>query len=649
MLVAADGTTTAPRAYQLTATHRVLRAIAGGDRRVLLLMATGTGKTFTALQIVHKLLGWWKAGEPARGRRVLYLADRDALVDQPHKKYFARAFAQDSTTRVQRRAVMGRDVYFATYQALDQGSDPDHGDLALFEAYPPDFFDLVIVDECHRGSASRDSAWRRILDRYAGAVQLGLTATPKQQDEIDTYAYFGAPVFEYSLRQGIEDGYLAPYRVRRAWLSTDVEGWRPDPGQLDRFGREIPDDLYLTADFERIVSLLTRTTAAARHLSKLLREQRHPRALVFCVDVEHAEQVRQALVAQNPDLVAGDPTWAVRITGEDGDTGRRLLEEVCDPESDSPVVVTTSRMLSTGVDVPDLTHVVLFRPVGSIVEFKQIIGRGTRLYPEKGKTSFEIVDYVDATRLFDDPDFDGPPMHVRVEEVDEAGVVVAVAVDAAPEGDPEEPTLKEPSNDYTAGGSGEVAGGGMTRKFLVDGVQVTLTAEAFHVPDTATGRLRLVEYADYVGDRVRRLVPDRGELQRRWARRDLRQALEAELRQEGINVAELEERTGRPGADAFDLLIQAAWQVPPQSRADRARAARQGLPTRGTDDRARRVLDALLDVYAEHGVDDMSDPLVLSVPPLAPLGTEVEIVGWFGGLDGYRHAVASLQADLYPA
>ncbi len=560
-------------------------------------MATGTGKTFTALQIVHKLLGWWKAAEPGRNHRVLYLADRDALVDHPQRKTFAPALRTGSTTRIQGQPVMGRDVYFATYQALDQGSAPDEVDVALFEAYPPDFFDLVIVDECHRGSAARDSAWRRILEWYSSAVQLGLTATPKQQDEIDTYAYFGEPVLSYSLRQGIEDGYLAPYRVRRTWLSTDVDGWRPEPGQLDRFGREVPDDLYLTPDFERVVSLLTRTTAAARHLSALLERARHPRALVFCVDVEHAEQFRQAMVEANPDRVAADPTWVVRITGVDGETGKRLLEELCDPESSSPVVVTTSRMLSTGVDVPDLTHVVLFRPVGSIVEFKQIVGRGTRLYPEKGKLSFEIVDYVDATRLFDDPGFDGPPIETRVEEVDETGTVVTLGVDR---GRVEGHVLPAPDEleDETAGDGGDDDPGHpeeppVDRKFVVDDVAVSLTAEGFRVADTATGQLRLVDYVQYVGERVRHLVTDVQELTLRWSDRRTRLQLLGELEAQGIDVKELQERTRTPDADGLDLLANAAWQVPGQTRRERADRAAERLDEIARDDRTRDVLVAL--------------------------------------------------------
>jgi type I restriction enzyme R subunit len=651
VLVDASGTTTTPRSYQLSAIHRVLRAVAGGERRVLLLMATGTGKTFTALQIVHKLLGWWKAAEAGRNHRVLYLADRDALVDHPQRKTFAPALRAGSTTRIQGQAVMGRDVYFATYQALDQGSVPGEVELALFEAYPRDFFDLVIVDECHRGSAARDSSWRRILDRYSGAVQLGLTATPKQHDEIDTYAYFGAPVFSYSLRQGIEDGYLAPYRVRRTWLSTDVEGWRPEPGQLDRFGREVPHDLYLTPDFERVVSLLTRTTAAARHLSALLAKLPHPRALVFCVDVEHAEQFRQAMVGENPDRVAADPTWVVRITGADGDTGKRLLEELCDPESGSPVVVTTSRMLSTGVDVPDLTHVVLFRPVGSIVEFKQIVGRGTRLYPEKGKHSFEIVDYVDATRLFDDPSFDGPAIETRVEEVNESGIVVALRVDdqGRPAGDGL-PALDELEDDTPADELTQpTEEPPVHRKFVVDDVEVTLTAEGFRVPDTATGQLRLVDYEQYVGERVRDLVEDVEELTRRWADRRARLELLRELRVQGVDVQEVEERMARHDADGLDLLAYAAWGVPVVTRQERAGRAWPRLDEVGQDERAREAVAALLASYVERGVHDLSDPLALSVPPLSALGSEVEIAGWFGGIAGYRQAVSELQQRLYGA
>ena len=350
---------------------------------------------------------------------MLYLADRDQLLSQPMRKDFTPAFGGELLNRVRGGVDTSREIYFATYQALAAGGDRD----SLFEAFRPDFFDLVIVDECHRGSAEENSAWRAVLDYFADAVQLGLTATPRS-DRVNSYEYFGNPVYRYTLRQGIEDGFLAPYRVRRVMLSPDAEGWEPAPGLLDRLGREVPEGVYSTRDFERVVSLLARTQLAARHLSGILRRDPTARCIVFCVDTEHADEMRRALVDENPDLVAADPEWVVRIVGIEGEK-ERLLGDFTDPDRMSPVVATTSRLLSTGVDVEDLKFVVLFRPVGSMVEFKQIIGRGTRLFPDKGKTSFEIIDYVGATVLFEDPAFDGYPTDITREVVDADGAVVA--------------------------------------------------------------------------------------------------------------------------------------------------------------------------------------------------------------------------------
>jgi len=449
------GDVVTPRYYQVIAINRVLTAIAQGKRRVLLLMATGTGKTFTAMQIVAKLRAYEQVVHPDRNFRVLYLADRDQLLTQPMQKDFGPAFGGDVLHRVKGKVDTSREIYFASYQALtgDNPDSPTDATQTLFEGFRPDFFDLVIVDECHRGSAAENSAWRAVLDYFSSAVQLGLTATPRD-DTVQSYDYFGNPVFKYSLRDGVADGYLAPYRVRRVVLSPDAEGWEPTEGELDRYGKAIPDGSYSTRDFERVVSLLARTKVAAHHLSGILRRDPTARAIVFCVDTEHANDMRQALIDENPDLVAADPEWVVRIVGIEGER-ERLLGDFTDPENDSPVVATTSRLLSTGVDVEDLKYVVIFRPVGSAIEFKQIIGRGTRLYPAKGKTSFEIIDYVGATSHFADPDFDGYPVDKIIhEDVDDTGEVVATDEDdqdgtEEPETGDDQPMVNEPEPPFT--------------------------------------------------------------------------------------------------------------------------------------------------------------------------------------------------------
>ena len=413
-----DGSVKRPRYYQAVAINRAVEAALSGRKRILLTMATGTGKTFVALQIVWKL--WQSTFADGRRPRVLYLADRNILVDQPIEREFRPVFGE-AIWKIKGEARSGREIYFALYQSL---ADTPNG-LGSFHDFPPDFFDLVIVDECHRGSARDQSSWRRVLEYFAPATQLGMTATPLRDDNVDTYDYFGKPIYEYSLARGIDDGFLAPYRVLRVGLSPDVRGWSPDPDQLDRFGREIPEGLYGTTDFERVVSLLERTRAAARHLTAHLRRtDRFAKTIVFCVDQEHAEQMRQALHDANEDLTRQYPHYVARIVSDEGDIGLGYLGDFVDPEARTPVIVTTSRLLSTGVDAPMVRNIVLFRPVGSMVEFKQIIGRGTRLFPDLDKLTFQIIDYTGATDLFADPDFDGRPESVERELMDEAGEIV---------------------------------------------------------------------------------------------------------------------------------------------------------------------------------------------------------------------------------
>lgn len=646
-----DGNVIQPRWYQTVAVHRVLRAIATEQQRVLLLMATGTGKTFTAMQIVAKLRAYHAATRSDRTYRVLFLADLDVLLKQPMSKDFRPAFGDDPVHRVKGGINTSREIYFASYQAMTGPGDVD----TLFGDYPSDFFDLVIVDECHRGSATQDSSWRRVLDHFAGAVQLGLTATPKRDAHIDSYAYFGAPVFEYSLRQGIEDGFLAPFRVRRVVLSPDAEGWTPEPSQLDRFGREIPDGLYSTRDFERVVSLLVRTELAATHLSVILRRDPTARAMVFCVDQQHAEDMRRALIAANPELVARDPEWVSRIVGSEPDKVR-LLEAFTDPESDSPVIATTSRLLSTGVDVEDLKLVVLFRPIGSMVEFKQIIGRGTRLYPAKGKTSFEIVDYVGATAKFDDPGFDGPPIRTSREEVDGTGEVTAEEEDGTQTAEPADAdTVAEPAPDFQPGDpkpAEQPPAPSEPTKLYIDTGEFHVVAEAVQVPDTTTGRLRLTEYGEHVKGVVRSMASSAGDFIARWARSPSRDEIVDELASRGIALADLPaDRATHADVDPLDVLLQVAWNVPARTRAERARRVRETHATEIAElsATAQQVLNTLLDRYAVHGIGDVTSTEVLSVPPIRSVGSPVEIAKEFGGTRGWHQQLDQLQAWLYSA
>lgn len=421
------------RYYQEVAVDRTVQAIVQGKRRLLLTMATGTGKTETAFQICWRLWNarWNRDGRPGKPR-ILYLADRNILVDDPKDKTFA-AFG-DARIKIEGgKAPKSREMYFAIYQAL-AGAE---GRPPLYREYPPDFFDLIIVDECHRGSAREDSSWREILEFFNPACQLGMTATPLREESRDTYRYFGGALYTYSLRDGIEDGFLAPYRVHRAFTPWDAAGWRPSKGEVDRFGREIPDEEYQTKDFERVIALRARTEAVARHLTAHLKKtDRFAKTIVFCVDQEHALEMRQALVNLNQDLVREHPNYVERVTADEGDIGRGHLSRFQDVESQTPVILTTSQLLTTGVDAPTCRNIVLVRVINSMTEFKQIIGRGTRVRDDYGKLYFTILDYTGAaTRLFADPDFDGEPVQATEEAIDDEGETLpGTEVEVEPEG-----------------------------------------------------------------------------------------------------------------------------------------------------------------------------------------------------------------------
>lgn len=634
-----DGSVKEPRYYQQVAINRTVEAILAGNNRLLLTMATGTGKTFVSMQIVWKL--WQSRWRISRKPRVLYLSDRNILIDQPIDNEYGPAFGDGPIWKLQGEAKAGREIYFALYQALaDSGADP----TGIFRQFDSDFFDLVVVDECHRGSARAASSWRAILDHFAPAVQLGMTATPKRDETADTYSYFGDPLYEYSLAQGIEDGFLAPYRVRRVVLSPDAHGWSPEPEQLDLFGREIPDGLYTTRDFERVVSLLTRTEAAARHLTDFMKStDRWAKTVIFCHDQEHADQMRRAMHNANSDLARQHPDYAVRIVSDEGTVGKAHLSNFADVERDMPVIATTSSLLSTGVDLPTVKNIVLFRPIGSMALFKQMIGRGTRIFEDEDKLSFNIIDYSAATRLFEDPDFDGPADEVDDDEIDDEGNVVD-----------DGPVVEQPEPDFDDGSGDEFVEPEdvePTRKFYVDDAEVWVAAEGLYQLDPETARLRLVEYRDWVADTVRVLYPAASDLRTRWSSRVGRQTVVEALAQRGIDVDELGHRTDLPEADTLDLLVHLAWNQPLATRAERARRVKnehgeffaEYLPE------AREVLELLLRKYSEHGVSQLDDLNVLQVPPLSGLGSPREIAARFGGVDDLRTAVQDLRELLYAA
>ena len=629
-----------PRYYQQIAIQRTIEEILGGRKRLLLTMATGTGKTVVAFQICWKLWSsrWNRTGE-YRKPRILFLADRNILVDDPKDKTFA-PFGDARHKIESGEPVHSREMYFSIYQALAE----DERREGLFRDYPPDFFDLVIVDECHRGSARNNSSWRAILDHFKPAFQLGMTATPLREDNRDTYEYFGNPIYQYSLRQGIEDGFLAPYRVHRVITSWDATGWRPSREELDRYGRSIPDEEYQTGDFERVISLRARTEAIARHLTDFLKKtDRFAKTIVFCVDQEHASEMRAALVRLNADLVAQHPDYVARVTADEGAIGRGHLSRFQDLEARTPVILTSSQMLTTGVDAPTCKNVVLARIVGSMSEFKQIIGRGTRLRDDYGKLWFNIIDYTgSATRLFADKTFDGDPALITEEEVDPEGAVTNTTVQAP---EPEAPNPPESEPGIIEPPSGE------PRKFYFDGGQVEVIAHLVHELDPNGRQLRVVKYTDYAAESVRSIAPSASELRRRWADADKRSEIIESLNERGINFPELIEQTGQPDADPFDLICHLAFNAPLRTRRERA----QRLTSERKDffdqygAEAQAILNELLEKYAEHGDAQFLLPDVLRVPPISTHGQPAEIIQIFGGPEKLRQAVTDLQGLLYGA
>jgi len=625
------------RYYAQIAVNRAMEAILKGQRRMLLTMATGTGKTAVAFQLCWKLWNarWNRTGEH-RKPRVLYLADRNILVDQPKDGIFA-AFGDARYKIESGEVVHSREMYFAIYQALAE----DERREGLFKAFTPDFFDLIIVDECHRGSARDDSAWRVILDHFESAYKLGMTATPLREDTRDTYLYFGNPLYQYSLRQGIEDGFLAPYRVHRVVTEWDAAGWRPSREELDRYGRAIPDDEYQTKDFERVIALRARTERIAEHLTEFLKKSdRYAKTIVFCVDQEHASEMRTALSNLNSDLVAQNPDYVCRVTANEGDIGRGHLSRFQDVDTKVPTILTTSQLLSTGVDAPTCKNVVLARVVGTMTEFKQIIGRGTRVRDDYGKLWFNIIDYTgSATQMFADKDFDGEPAKITEEELRENGETKVISetppqeIEVGPGGQITEP----PPEDH--------------RKFYFDGGHVEIAAHLVYDLDPNGKQLRVIRYTDYAAETVRTLCPTTRELRAQWADPTQRSEIIRRLAERGIAFDELAEAAKQPDADPFDLLCHLAFNAPLRTRRERAQQLRETRPDffKRYAPEARQILEDLLEKYAVYGDAQFVLPDVLKVPPISAHGQVGDIVRLFGGPDQLRNAVNELQEHLYAA
>jgi type I restriction enzyme R subunit len=617
-----DGSGKEPRYYQRVAVQRTVEAVAQGKRRILLTMATGTGKTYTAFQIIWRL---WKAGTV---KRVLFLADRNILVDQTLTNDFKPFGAV--MTKVQNRAIdKSYEVYLALYQAVS-GTDEERN---VYKQFSPDFFDLVVIDECHRGSAREKSAWRDILDWFEPAIQLGLTATPKETSDVSTLTYFGEPVYTYSLKDGIADGFLAPYKVVRVDLDRDLQGWRPTAGMKDDLGNDITDRVYNQRDMDRSLVLNQRTQlVAAKVCDYLLGTDRFGKTIVFCEDIDHASRMRSALINEVarrwPDERENVTRFVVQITG-DNDEGKRALDDFIHPEKRYPVIATTSKLLTTGVDAKTCKLIVLDQRIESMIEFKQIVGRGTRIHEESGKLWFTIMDFKKATEHFADPDFDGDPIVVFVSE--EGGFEVVAMESEADEAFDAAAEL----------GLEDLPG---AKKFVVSGVDVTVIAERVQYYG-ADGRLITESLKDYTREVVRGKFESLDAFLRRWTAAERKQTVLSELAEQGVLLEALSEQVGKD-LDPFDLVCHVAFDRPPLTRRERADGVRKRDVYARFEGKARAVLDALLDKYADEGVLP-EETGVLRTQPFDGLGTVVELVRLFGGKDGYRGVVREIEGALY--
>ncbi len=633
-----DGSGRKPRYYQEVAINRTIDAIAKAQNRMLLVMATGTGKTYTAFQIVYRL---WKAKVK---KRILFLADRNVLISQTKNNDF-RHFG-DKMTWVRNRQV---DKSYEIYLALYQGISGNETEANIYKQFTPDFFDLIVIDECHRGSASDDSAWREILAYFTNATHLGLTATPKETNEISNIEYFGDPIYTYSLKQGIDDGFLAPYRVVRVGLNIDLEGWRPTKGMLDKEGREIEDRIYNRKDFDRNIVIEERTDTVARKVTEFLKGAgRFSKTIVFCVDINHAERMRSALANHNADLVRENYKYIVQITG-DNEEGKRELDNFINVEEKYPVIATTSKLMSTGVDAQTCKVIVLDSNIQSMTEFKQIIGRGTRIREDFGKLYFTILDFRNVTDLFADVDFDGPP--IRVKEAGEEDDLSTVEVEEEEVKEPiidnvtgeevkiSKPTVRYPQNDQTS----------IVRerreKIFVNGVDVSvLVSREMHFDNE--GRPITVSLKDHTREIIKNHYASLNDFLNKWNHTDKKAAIVKEMEEQGILVNALQDSVNKE-LDLFDLICHVAYDQPPLTRKERAANVKKRNYFTKYGGQVKKVLEALLDKYADEGITTIESTEVLSIDPFTGFGTPPEIIRLFGSREKYVAAIKDLETQLY--
>ncbi|MEG2936520.1 MAG: DEAD/DEAH box helicase family protein [Clostridium sp.] len=629
-----------PRYYQRIAINRTVEAIAKGQDRVLLVMATGTGKTYTAFQIVYKL---FKSGMK---KRILYLADRNILVDQTIIGDFKPL--QENINKIKNRtADKSREIQFALYQSLTGETE----EKKLFKKYSKDYFDLIIIDECHRGSAKDDSAWREILDHFDSAAKVGLTATPKETKDISNIDYFGDAIFTYTLKQGIEDGFLAPYKVIRVGIDRDLEGYRPEKGKRDKFGEELEDRIYNKKDFDRTLILEKRTEVVARYVSDYLKknDKRMAKTIFFCTDIDHADRMRRALINENEDLYRENNKYVMKITGDD-EEGKAELENFITPSEKYPTLVTTSKLLTTGVDCKTCEFIVIDSEINSMIEFKQILGRGTRIREDYGKMYFTLIDFRDVSRLFADKDFDGDP--VRIKEVGTEDIPYE-------EDEPDDEVLpgEEEETDYDTFGDDNTGGTGFIndpfgdegegrKKYYVNDVAVMVINDRVQYYG-ADGKLITESLMNYTKKNLRKEFSTLDEFLRKWTEIEKKEELREHFEEEGIFLEDLVEEVGKE-MDIFDLVCHVAFDMPALTRKERANNVKKRNYFGKYNEKAKIVLEKLLDKYSNEGIENIEDIKVLKLPDFQEIGTQLEIVKKvFGGKKEYEKAVKELVKELY--
>ena len=646
-----DGSGKAPRYYQLQAINKTVEAIADGQKRALLVMATGTGKTYTAFQIIWRL---WKA---RKAKRILFLADRNILVDQTKNNDF-QPFGPAMTKITGRTVDPAYEIHLALYQALT-GSEESK---KAYKQVDPNFFDLIVIDECHRGSVSEDSAWREILDYFSSATQIGMTATPKETDIVSNTEYFGDPLYTYSLKQGIEDGFLAPYKVIRVDINVDVQGWRPSKGQVDINGEVIEDRIYNQSDFDRTAVIDDRTELVAKTITNYLKKtDPMAKTIVFCDDKDHAERMRHALVNLNPEQVAKNDKYIMKITGDD-EIGKAQLDNFINPQKKYPVIATTVDLMTTGVDAKTCKLVVLDQTIHSMTKFKQIIGRGTRIDDRYHKLWFTILDFKRATELFADERFDGEPERVKVTNSDDfAYDDIIMGTDGIDDENPfagediEPDSIQEPEGEYDpiSGTSSTSIGGDdwteepdHVRKFRVKGVEVTVLAERIQYYDS-DGKLVTESFKAYTRKTIAQEFASLDEFTKRWQESDRKQAIIDELADMGVIWEVLEQEVGKE-LDPFDMICHVVYDMPPLTRKERAENVKKRNYFTKYGEVAQQVLQNLLDKYADAGLSEVENMTVLKVAPFTEIGSMMEIIKQgFGGKPQYQQAIQELEAEIY--